>query len=1095
MNQADSNRAGDRAARATAATVFDRPITVQAGAGTGKTTLLTHRLLVWVLDAGWSKVAHESTDTLERVASRVLERVRAVTFTEAAAAELAERFVESVAAAGRLDFPAGFDRGWLQVDDATLRERVRWLLPQVDRAQISTIHSWCYDLLRRHPYDAGLDPDLTIIADAQEIEAIARDVVEDHYRLAYEQGPQSDLFRLGEDKIDPRDWVEMARTWVVAGWDPQSSLPSDDGVEAYLTAVKTACAYLADSAPPALAELGGNQLAGKVLIAAGATTDLELDDAHIALERLRETWPNNLAGRVRKWSEDDYTKAESEAAADARGTVTAAANDLSPLLHILPRVDPERWRMRQRVLRAVVDGVENRLREDGLITFGGLLRDAVTLLDTNPAIAARERSRLDQLLVDEFQDTDARQATLIDHFALSEVGGPSLIVVGDPKQSIYGWRSADLETYERVRGAILDRGGEEVILHRNFRSTTSILAAVDRIAGGQMKPDPGFQPEYHGLEPGAPHATTDPVPVEVYRYGKERSATAARMESEWLAHDLAERQARGELEWSQAAVLIRAKTHARPLLRALRAAGVPYVMSADTGFHERSEVIDAVAWVRVIVDPTDQLALLKVCRSPTVGIPDAALAAGWKDLEAQVRELGRSSDHANDCTRELLAGAASRLKDVPGLDRIDGWVDYAAERLGHIGMLRRALRELPFADFLETLREATDIEAIEAARPEGGARVANLTKLFDQLAHQVEESGGDTHAVLRVLRRGIVFELPAEEAVSLTPADGAVQVATIHAVKGLEFDHVYLAHLGTGGGQDNYDLQVEATVPAATVIQRVAHPRWAYGKVRRDRVDEAERLRLLYVALTRARKRLAICLQTGASKGTIAHLLDQGLDEAGAEIVERILEPPAIEVGQPKGNVDAPELANPEWTVMQDPAPFHDSWTRQSHAANMARSEPGFRGSGRGSLVHKLLAEVRSESGEFTLPGWAEGNPTVEEFWTGFVGSVCADRLLALADRLRGREVDILTPGSLLESDAAYATGAIDLLYQDPDGTWVIADYKTGNPDDLADAVSFYAPQLRYYGRATTEALALETPPRLELWFLDLDQIEVVSSE
>ncbi len=1119
LNSARPSPLNDGDARRQAACVFDRPVFVEAGAGTGKTTLLIHRLLVWALDVGWQKTSSllrakqpALESDAENIANRVLDRVVAITFTEAAATELSDRFANAIRAASELQLPKGFDRSWLRPDDSALAERARCLLPLLDRAHISTIHSWCFEVLRRHAYVADVRPDVEIVADAQEIEAIARGVVERHYSAAYERGLDADLVRLGEEKIGPRDWIEIARTWVSAGWSSEVQLPEDDGLQDALGQIRKSAADLWAAAPLELKKLGGRNLAPKVLAAAEATADLPTEDDTCALEQLKELWPDNLRRRVQAWSEGTFNRSETNATGGSGEAIQRATAGLALYLPIMRRLAPKRWARRRRALSGILKDLAIALDEASAITFGGLLHRTAGLLGDRPEIAAAERRRIDLLLVDEFQDTDALQASMVTALALEGDERPALMVVGDPKQSIYGWRSADLETYQGVQDAVHKENGLELILNCNFRSSPEILAASDLIVGGQMRPDPGFQPAYHPLRSTAPNAEESSTSVEIWRGdGDLRAAESARRESEWVAHDLDRLHSDGELEWHQVGILMRSKTHVRSLLRALRGRGVPYVLNADAGFHQRSEVIDAAAWVRVVADPTDQVALLKVCRSPVVGVPDGALLSLWHGSFLETMEAFTAPNEQHQAQiRESLAAAEATLNDVPGIDKIPDWVNHAAAALGTIGDLRQALRELPFASFIELLRQRTKIEAVEARRPEGAARVANLRKLFDQLVHQVEDSGGDTHAVLRVLRRGIFFEVPAEEALPLTPADGAVQIATIHAAKGLEFDHVYLIHTGSAGARDDLDLQVEPTIPGAALIQSVAHPQWALGRMRRNKVAKAEALRLLYVALTRARRHLVVSLPGRAVANTLAALVEPALETTPADWIHHQLDEAPPPPRRQDSTVSKP-LANPPWTEIPAPAPLHVSPTGDDPMDELEPNPSEFGSSQlqlpltenaasssdaarqRGDLVHQVLAAVGLTSDEPMLPQRFSSDPEAMAFWNDFATTELGTKFLNLGDRLRGREVEVLAPGSMLEgASATFAAGRIDLLYVDENDDWTLVDFKTGRPANPRALIDRYRRQLRFYAQSIAEALSLPQPPRVELWFVDLDRIEVV---
>ncbi|MEE2830201.1 MAG: UvrD-helicase domain-containing protein, partial [Myxococcota bacterium] len=211
----------DDRARHLARTVFDRPIAVEAGAGTGKTTTLVARVLTWCVGPGWEQAAARSD---EEVAARVLQGVVAITFTEAAAAEMAERVAEAMEAVASGLSVHGIPEAGLLGDRDEERRRARALASQVDRMWISTIHAFCRRVLSASPFEAGLHPAFEIDASGEETEALVREVGEEHFVRACD--PQSELrdavLLLGELGIGPGDLVAALHRLV------DSSIPASE---------------------------------------------------------------------------------------------------------------------------------------------------------------------------------------------------------------------------------------------------------------------------------------------------------------------------------------------------------------------------------------------------------------------------------------------------------------------------------------------------------------------------------------------------------------------------------------------------------------------------------------------------------------------------------------------------------------------------------------------------------------------------------------------------------------------------------------------------------------------------------------------------
>jgi ATP-dependent helicase/nuclease subunit A len=900
--------AQDAETRRQAQIEFHRPLVLEAGAGTGKTTALVARILSWCLGEGWAAKAAElaEDDELRQgleneedwIAARVLEGLVAITFTEAAAAEMAERTAQGLSqvAAGREIEIAGFDPSLLS--DPTGPEersiRARALLGALDRLTVRTIHSYCWSLLVTHPMEAGLHPELEVDADAGQTEAIARDVVEAAVKGAYAEGLKHPLARLATGGQGPQEVVESLTTLSTLGV-PARELADDplspQHIEALIGELAAELQLVGDAGAglaTAKRVVGAIQLVEAVHetnAAIDSTNGRTVDDLADICRFLDDRWEKKLIDRLKKWGENGFTASERKALGERAPAMSAAAAGLHPLLDHVRRMDPHLLDDARLALEPLLAEVERRLQARGLATFQSLLVEARDLLEKEPLVRARERRRIDQLLVDEFQDTDRNQCDIVRLLALEgpEKERPGLFVVGDPKQSIYGWRNADLEAYEDFLDRALEEGGQRLLLLQNFRSAPSILAEVDRVMPPVMIREPGLQPQFEPLVPSAQtrdktgFTKRDSAPVEYWVSWradtgdgvKNGPATlngiAAVIEAEAVAADIRRLHDEAGVPWSDFGILLRATSRLETYLGALRDAGVPFLVGRDKQYYRKREIIEAAALVRTVLNPTDHVALLTFLRSAVVGVPDAALIPLWtRQFPDLVTGLtGAPGDGLEPIRRVITEAAADLPEGIPGLERIEGWEVSLEAAMTQLARLRRSFAEDPPDHFIERLRQLLLLEATEAARYLGPYRLANLERFFRSLESTLEECGGDYQAIQRTLRRSVQEAVEAEEALPKEAAEEAVQVVTIHSAKGLEFPHVYLVQLhAEPGGNDRKSVDVDERwlpgEPLEYTLFGSPTPEFFRVLEQRRRVAAAERVRTLYVAMTRAKERLVL---------------------------------------------------------------------------------------------------------------------------------------------------------------------------------------------------------------------------------------------
>jgi len=915
---AEQRRGLDAQARRRAQTFFEGPMVLEAGAGTGKTSVLVARVVTWCLGPGWpkAKACCTRTDSDEdTIAARVMQGVVAITFTEAAAAEMARRIGKALFALERGDeIPPGIDADALRHAVAVSLEsedhdeverilvvRARALLGALDRLQARTIHSFCKKLLDEHPLEIGWHPSFEVDADGLELARIGREVLEEvleredsetrealHTLAAKEVGPgalEKHLLTLMKDSVSPQ----------VLESDPLAP----DRVQRAARELEASLRRVSEIASPAFSGAQRVRNAQAIVIALEASTrliePLATTSRNVPIPELLETslhalkacWPENLRKHLKdKWAKDDLGKIEAECLGSAATELAARSMALLAQLEIWWTIDPSSLRALRHVLSNLLSKASERLRVEGVASFEALLIGALDLLRKNPGLCAQIRSGIDQLLVDEFQDTNRVQCELVERLALSgpEEMRPGLFLVGDPKQSIYGWRQADLQAYDAFVEKLCERGGVRGQLFVNFRSTEEVLNEVTEVIAPVMKAELGLQPNFAPLVPsGDVTSIADGVEYWVSWYWNEEkkepkspsAAQSAELEARAVAQKIRALHSSENVAWKEIGVLVRSNDHAMAFVEGFRQARIPYAVERDRNYYKKREIIDAAALLRIVLDPYDSLALVTWLRCSAVGVPDAALIPLWKEsfpekvaaLRPCLAEEKGNTDAALTEALEAVERARAQIPgEVLGIERIGHWPFNLRFALRALLRLRCSLVEDPFDHFIARLRSVVLFEATEAARYLGAFRVANLERFFAQVQLYYREYAGDLHQLLRQLRRSLAQGWEAEEARPRAGFEDAVAVMTIHKAKGLEFDTVFLPGLhkrGRSGGSG------EALVSRVEWDER-AQATWEWefdgycslgvGEQRRRRSEResAERVRLLYVAMTRAKRRLIL---------------------------------------------------------------------------------------------------------------------------------------------------------------------------------------------------------------------------------------------
>jgi len=985
-------RAADTQARILAQREFATPVVVEAGAGTGKTTALVARVLAWSLGPGWARArarAESSADIRDdRIAEHVLRRVVAITFTEKAAAEMSERIGFALGALER-----GEPLAWLappepplEIDELCVRARA--LRGSLDHLVVQTIHAYCRRLLVENSLDAQLHPNLEIDADGRLQEQAIRSAMEAQLETAYRDPGAPDFLALAARGFGPRE-IEQALIALSEAGLPAEALRADpatpDRIAALVARLRASLDDFAAIASETLSSVRGvaaetsellDQLRARLIEAPPAGRAELAEFVGVLRERLTDSHRT----RLQAWRRGAFNKGETSALGDRADPLRMRVGELLPALDHFSSIDLELLDAARRALAAPLGAAEAQLRSAGVLTFSALLAEVRRLLRTRPEVAARIRSGIDQLLVDEFQDTDPCQCEIVRALALDGAEGsrPGLFIVGDPKQSIYGWRRADLAAYRAFVDEVCESGGRRVSLSVNFRSVPAVLDEVERVVAPVMEEVPGVQPAFEPLVASAEHAEAEgfsggrlrcveywlPAEWDEGSGVRETSVSeAAQIEASALARELRELHDQHAVAWGSIAVLFRSRSDWETYLPALRQAGIPYAAEGDRSYYRRREIIDAACLVRCAIEPNDQLAWISYLRSAAVGVPDAAWIPLWsRGFPDRLAQLDAEDPAAiAELVTSIREAASAVSADVPGIERIAGWEENLISAVVDIAHLRVSLASDPADVFVEKLRARTLFEVTESARYLGAWRCANLERFFGEVRQELE-SGRDPHDLARALRSAVAAERVAEEGRPPDLMSDAVRVMTIHAAKGLGFEHVYLMqlHKGAGGGPDRPTQAVE--LADGFEYQLLGLPTLAWDRAQRDRARsaEAERVRLLYVAMTRAAQRLVLTglwadhQQRSRSGQAIEHVrpriestegLDAWLSETASEACAEFVDgfgarwslPALVPPGDPAtATIRAHEPALPSASEVEDDS-RRLADLRASAAARMAR--------------------------------------------------------------------------------------------------------------------------------------------------------------
>lgn len=1049
---------------------IDSNVSVSAGAGSGKTKVLVERFL-YILERSMPK--KDSQGELKLDAGNIL----AITFTRKAAGEMKERVRKSIEA--RLDNDAtGF---WHKQLEA------------LNRAQISTIHGLCSRILRENPVEMRLDPAF-VVAEEFASEEFLEECLGQYLRRELHEGNKAlgklieiygttGLMRLVKDILPSLGNIFAKR---------DLSKPYQDNVNSLPKIKDELCILVRDMV------LNRKDLASKTTKAGKALEQMAkvIEDICAGIKQEPADFSllqQSIGDMQARGGVKDYINAIRE----KQGQIENVAVDQSAL-ELLPC-----W---QELLSGLGSYVREQKRQLDLLNYDDLENYTVELLQGNAAVRHKYQERYRYIMVDEFQDTNDRQRQLIYLLCgddAEKLQGQKLFVVGDPKQSIYRFRGADVSVFARVRREIEASGGQNLLLKTNYRTVDKILLAVNSAFRLLMGVDTSKDVYFEQL---ANYKTGVEAPqLLLVEYKKECGKSKFQVEAEAVAMAIEAYHEGRDYEGNQLlapkvpygkmAILLRAMTHSEDLAVALQERGIPYEIVDGKGFYECQEVLDMLHLLTALSNRYNSLELAGVLRSPYFGLDDETLTKLFLQKAACLWDAvqGAELEAFPEEQRELVIRAAKLLQEL---------------------YQQASVMALP--ELWQCIWQKLAVDAVLSVQEHGANKLANVKKLRQLALEYSMQRNATLTDWLDYVKRLRAAE--ARETTANLDAADAVQIMTIHKSKGLEFGTVFLPYLNSNTQPDTTEIKYlrgvglgikapdkKGVLQNTSVLQKV--------KEEDKRLDLEERKRQLYVAMTRAENRL---IMTGIDEGKKDKTLDElswlkqllqiysndNVVEIKPLIVQEkddkeqeLMPTPAVSAEQleqiaplPASSENGRLSFSPSslQTYLHCPRQYFYQYVMGLPPVDLPVNIPitgSLSAKDLGSIVHRALELYKGDLETALAQAIKENAPQYEgdearKMLAGYLASDLYKRIPK--KQLREQAFTLYAENGIVLS------GIIDCLAFKPDGSLLIVDYKTGRPPLDGEPNVGYAYQLAIYEKVVRERWARGQQPKLaaELHFL-----------
>lgn len=1059
---------------------LDTCLLVEAGAGSGKTHSLVERMVALVKE--------NKCD---------VDRIAAVTFTRKAAAELKGRF------------QLALEKSLTRETSPDKKERLSRALNNLDRCFLGTIHSFCAALLRERPVEAGLEPDFVEIEELED--TLLRERGWDEYlTLVQVEDPQAleDLLKIDVKAQDLKEFYRVLSDY------PEVEVDSNDSPAPDLKSARVELNKLLELAvkllPGSVPIKGWDNLQSLLRRALRWRRVFGLDD-DIALLRLLVILDKQGAVTQNRWLSSDDAKTARDAFNQFRDE------------HIIPVLKAWREHRHKCLVDFVLPAVElyrKRRTERSKLNFQDLLMSVAALLKSNPEVRGYFHERYTHLLVDEFQDTDPIQAEIMFYLTGQDVREQdwrkliprpgALFVVGDPKQSIYRFRRADIDTYNEVKKLIARSGGRVLHLTSNFRSVKAIGDWINPVFKNLLPEEAtSFQAAFTDLDTVRANAEgrtgglrTINIPKVHRNSQREIALIDAGRIARWIRWAVggeitldrtAEEIEAGLTERPRPAdflILLRYKSNMDLYARALEEQGIPFQIAGGGGFSDSVEIAELLKVMKAILEPDNPVWLVSVLRGGLFGLSDNQLWL-FKQAGGHFNFYARVPDSLEQKEREIFEWAYGRLKTC-----------------------RKWVQELPASAALENIMQELGIIPCALTGELGRSRSGHLLQCLEFLA--AAEREGVTSFASLVESLELLIETGVEEEINIAPWENdAVRLMNLHKAKGLEAPVVFLANPGkdvtwepsihinrTGGKPRCYYVIKKKQGYTEEILGQPLN--WDELAAVEKQYLEAEETRLLYVAATRAKNLLVISVYPDKPEISPWKLFEEHME--GVPALEEVKVSPA------------PAIVGGDTITKQDLIKARDGFLGPESSINVpsysvasvtALSKEGIEGperksTGRGQswgrVIHRVLEsvvkKVPANLDLFVENVIAEEDraPEEKEQVLSLINKIMQSTIWKRMLQSKKRFVEVPFSVKVEEGKQGFKgdtviSGVIDLVFLE-DGGWVIVDYKTDtveNEEGLANLVKYYRPQVEMY-RRFWEEIAKEKVFEAGLYFTHVDR-------
>ncbi len=863
--------------------LHNRNILVSAAAGSGKTAVLVERIVRMVCDE-------------EHLVD--IDRLLIVTFTNAAAAEMRERI--SIGIADKLrEHPES--------------EHIQKQATLLHNAQITTIDSFCLFIIRNHFHEIGLDPAFRV-ADDSEIKLLEKDVLSELLEEAFaskdedffhcveffcpggrESVLENDILKLSHHAAScpfPEEWLEERK----ADYVPQTVAEFEEsaiGQELlhYVNQMLLGCVDKLKEVQKLCQCPDGPYMYGELV-----DKELEALEKICGMDSLEEYFariPNVEFGRLPTKKDDSVSPLKREMAKEIRGQVKDTLTGLSEDLFKTPlELSLKQSGDCERAVRKLVEltlEFDRRMKAEKLakkmIDFSDMEHYALDILldreagQVKPSAVAREyRQHFHEILIDEYQDSNLVQEYLLKAVSGEEEGQFNRFMVGDVKQSIYRFRLARPEIFQEKYESYKQDDTEKcrIDLSRNFRSRSQVVDTVNSVFEKIMGRETGglVYDERAALYAGASYPEAEGCESEmilIEKPGKEDEMGAKEAEALAVAHRIHElkrsfqvSEKNGSMrpvKYSDMVILLRSNQGWDDVFkRVLEAEGIPVYITSKTGYFAATEVQELLQVLRVLDNPRQDIPLYGMLKS---------VFGGFTEEEIALIRAGRKK-----CT---LYEAMCELAECEEQSALKGRVQAFLDK---VRRYREYTVYMPIRELLQRLVEDHDYLNYVTALPAGSKRKANVEMLFTKASDFEKTSYFGLFHFVRYMEQLEKYDVDYGEAGLLDENADVVRIMSIHKSKGLEFPVTFVSGMSKRFNLQEYSQALVVDMDLGLGTTYVDPVNRIRNKTLRQQVlskrlkleNFAEELRILYVALTRAREKLILTatLSKAAEKWDVA---------------------------------------------------------------------------------------------------------------------------------------------------------------------------------------------------------------------------------